>query len=84
MDLYRLSGLEEAEESGLMEYFAENAVAAVEWPDPIEEVIRSEASLPRGAGRKTVTVAIIQGAGEDTRTIEIEVPDGSGIMAEER
>ena len=84
MDLYRLSGLEEAEQSGLMEYFAEDAVAAVEWPEPIEEAIRSEASLPGGDIRKTVTVAIIQGAGEDTRTIEIEVPEGSGIMAEER
>ena len=84
MDLYRLSGPEEAEESGLMEYFTGDAVAAVEWPDPIEKALMEEAGLPGGGSRQAVTVRISQGDLEDIRTIEIEVPEGSGIMAEER
>lgn len=84
MDLYRLSGRQEAEESGLMEYFAEDAVAAVEWPDPIEEAVKEEALLPGGKRRQFVTVTIAGGDADDIRAIEIEVPEGSGIMAEER
>ncbi len=84
MDLYRLSGPEEAEESGLMEYFEGNAVAAVEWPDPIEKAVLGEAASQGGRRRQVITVTITQGAEEEARTIGIEVPEGSGIMAEER
>lgn len=78
MDLYRLSGPEEAEESGLMEYFADDAVAAVEWPGPVEGAILEE------PGKLVVTVTITTGASEGARTILIVVPEDSGIMAEER
>ena len=33
MDLYRLSGAEEAEASGLLEYFDGSGIVAVEWPE---------------------------------------------------
>lgn len=36
MDLYRLSGEEEVEESGLLDYFDDTSICIVEWPDRLE------------------------------------------------
>ena len=33
MDLYRLSGPDEVEDAGLLEYFAPSALTLVEWPE---------------------------------------------------
>ena len=65
MDLYRLGSLEEAEEGGLTEYFAEDAVAVVEWPDPVLGLFGPEA----------VRVYISQPDGEDLRLITFELPE---------
>lgn len=64
MDLYRLKGAKEAEEAGLYEYFREDAVAVVEWADPISELIGDDA----------VKVRISVDDNRNGRTIEIELP----------
>ncbi len=42
MDLYRLSGEEEVEDSGLLEYFDGDAVVLVEWPERLGNLIPPE------------------------------------------
>jgi len=65
MDLYRLESLEEAEEGGLTEYFTDDAVAVVEWPEPVAGLFGPEA----------VRVYISQPDGEDQRLITFELPE---------
>ncbi len=76
MDLYRVKDLAEAEDSGLMEYFAADGVAVVEWPDPIEPEIHEGA----------VVVSIGPGKDEDenSRFIEIELPEDLASGLEDR
>lgn len=38
MDLYRLTGTEEARQAGLEEYFDRNGITAIEWADRIENI----------------------------------------------
>lgn len=42
MDLYRLSGAEDVEDSGLLEYFDSGAVVLVEWPERLGALIPPE------------------------------------------
>lgn len=65
MDLYRVKSLAEAEDSGLMEYFATDSVAVVEWPDPIESEI--------AAGAVIVNIGPGKDGNENSRSIEIEL-----------
>ncbi len=39
MDLYRLSGEDDVEAAGLLDYFHENGLCLVEWPDRLEEAV---------------------------------------------
>ncbi|HNV34784.1 MAG TPA: tRNA (adenosine(37)-N6)-threonylcarbamoyltransferase complex ATPase subunit type 1 TsaE [Bacillota bacterium] len=72
MDLYRLSSAREAEEGGLMEYFAEDAVAVVEWPAPIAGMI----------GPGAVRVGIAVGVTDDERKITMDIPEGMAFGPE--
>jgi len=61
MDLYRLRHPEEAEVIGVTDYFRENYICLIEWPQIIEDYLPQDKLTIR-----------IEGSGELPRTIEID------------
>ncbi|NLP44906.1 MAG: tRNA (adenosine(37)-N6)-threonylcarbamoyltransferase complex ATPase subunit type 1 TsaE [Peptococcaceae bacterium] len=61
MDLYRLQHPEEAEIIGVPDYFREDCICLIEWPEIIEDYLPEDKLIIR-----------IEGSGELPRTIEIE------------
>ncbi len=73
-DAYRLAGGESAIEAGLDEYFYQNGVCAVEWPENIASIIPPNAyhvtmqrDLSKGEGYRTILItnAGLEGKNED-------------------
>jgi len=61
MDLYRLRHPEEAEVIGVTDYFREDCICLIEWPEIIEDYLPEDKLTIR-----------IEGSGELPRTIEID------------
>lgn len=65
MDLYRLQHPEEAEVIGVPDYFTEDCICLIEWPEKAEDLLPGE--------RLEIK---IEGSGEDSRSITFRPLDG--------
>lgn len=64
MDLYRLSGEEDVEEAGLLDYFNNSSICIVEWPDRLESNIPDEFLKITITGREERRTLLLEGVGE--------------------